>query len=87
MTAQTDYEDNYPALIERINLLARKKRDKGLSAEESAEQKKLYAIYLSGIRRQMTDMLDSIEVVDEVPCDPSAREHKIGKSRIIKLNR
>lgn len=58
------YKADYPALIRRINQLAKKKREEGLTSGELAEQKELYAIYLGGIRAQLTGMLDSIEVVD-----------------------
>ena len=51
-------------MVARINELARKKRTEGLTAEETAEQKKLYAGYLGSIRGQMKQMLDSIEYVD-----------------------
>lgn len=56
-----------PELVARINELARKKRSEGLTKEELAEQKKLYEIYLAGIRGQVTNLLDSIEFVDAVP--------------------
>ena len=58
-------------MIARINELARKKRSDGLTAEEAAEQKELYAEYLGNIRGQMKHMLDSIEYVD----DPKAVKH------------
>ena len=58
-------------MISRINELARKKRSEGLTAEETAEQKKLYAAYLGNIRGQMKQMLDSIEYVD----DPKTVKH------------
>lgn len=58
-------------MIARINELARKKRSDGLTAEEAAEQKELYAEYLGNIRGQMKQMLDSIEYVD----DPKAVKH------------
>ena len=51
--------------IARINELARKKHSDGLTTEETAEQKKLYAEYLGNIRGQMKQMLDSIEYVDD----------------------
>ena len=87
MTTQIDYKNDYPALLDRINVLARKKRDEGLSPEELGEQKELYAIYLSGIRQQMTGMLDSIEVVDELPRDRMAREGYVaGEPVIIKFD-
>ncbi len=54
-----------PELLARINELARKKRTKGLSEEEKAEQKMLYEIYLSSIRGQVINLLDSIKIVDE----------------------
>ncbi len=53
-----------PELLARINFLARKKRSEGLTAEELSEQKKLYEIYLTAIRGQVTNLLDSIEFVD-----------------------
>lgn len=53
-----------PELLARINELARKKRTVGLTAEELAEQKELYKIYLAAIRGQVTSLLDSIEFVD-----------------------
>lgn len=54
-----------PELLARINFLARKKRAEGLTAEEIAEQKQLYEVYLSAIRGQVTSLLDSIEFVDD----------------------
>ena len=53
-----------PELLARINELARKKRTEGLTAEELSEQKKLYEIYLSAIRGQVTNLLENIEFVD-----------------------
>ena len=58
-------------MISRINELARKKRSTGLTAEETTEQKELYAEYLGNIRGQMKQMLDSIEYVD----DPKTVKH------------
>ena len=53
-----------PELLARINELARKKRTVGLTAEELAEQKELYKIYLAAIRGQVTSLLERIEFVD-----------------------
>ena len=53
-----------PELLARINELARKKRTIGLSEDELAEQKRLYAIYLAEIRGQVTNLIESIEFVD-----------------------
>ena len=74
-----------PELLARINELARKKRTVGLSEEESAEQKKLYEIYLSAIRGQVENLLDSIEFVDEQP-EP-VKKKKILKQQKIDLER
>lgn len=59
-----------PELLARINELARKKRTEGLSPEELAEQQKLYEIYLSAIRGQVSNLLDNIEFVDATPKPP-----------------
>lgn len=53
-----------PELLARINELARKKRTVGLTDEELAEQKELYKVYLAAIRGQVTNLLESIEIVD-----------------------
>ena len=52
-------------MLNRINELARKKRSVGLSEEEQAEQKQLYQEYLTNIRGQVINLLDSIEFVDQ----------------------
>ena len=72
-------------LLDRINFLARKKRNEGLSPEEISEQKKLYEIYLSSIRGQVTNLLDSIEFVDDTKKKPDDR--KILKQALISLER
>ncbi len=46
-------------LIQRINELARKKKTQGLTPVELDEQKRLYAIYLSSVRQQVTVQLDA----------------------------
>lgn len=58
---------DYQVLIKRINELAHKKKTEGLTPDELMEQKKLYGIYLDGIRTQLKNQLDNIEVVDELP--------------------
>ncbi len=52
-------------MIERINFLAHKKKNEGLTVEEQAEQKELYRLYLGNIRSQLKSELDRIVVVDE----------------------
>lgn len=43
--------------IERINFLAKKKKEEGLSEEELSEQKALYEEYLEGYRRNLRSTL------------------------------
>ena len=47
-------------LLQRINELAKKKKTVGLTADELAEQKKLYKIYLGEIRTQFDKTLDNV---------------------------
>lgn len=54
-----------PELIARINYLANKKKDVGLSEAEIQEQKELREIYLQGIRGQVRDHLSRIKFVDK----------------------
>lgn len=56
-----------PEIISRINALAKKQREYGLSQEESAEQAKLRRIYIDNIKAQLKMHLDCIETV---PCSP-----------------
>lgn len=53
-----------PELIARINELAKKQKQAGLTCEEKEEQAKLRTQYLKVIRAQFTSTLDSIKVVD-----------------------
>ena len=76
-----------PELLARINELSRKKRTVGLSAEEAAEQKKLYDIYLEAIRGQVTDLLDHIEFADAPTKKPVKKNRKILKQQNISLER
>lgn len=48
--------------MQRINELAKKKKTVGLTADELAEQKKLYKIYLGEIRTQFDKTLDNVSV-------------------------
>ena len=49
-------------LLQRINEIAKKKKTVGLTADELAEQKKLYKIYLDEIRTQFDKTLDNVSV-------------------------
>ena len=52
-------------LIQRINILAKKKKGSGLNPEETAEQAKLRRIYLDTIRGRLQQSLEQIEFVDD----------------------
>lgn len=49
-------------MLARINELAKKKKTEGLTADELAEQKKLYKIYLGEIRAQFSETLDNVSI-------------------------
>ena len=51
--------------IERINELAKKARESGLSDEEKLEQKNLRDEYLAAVRSNFKSTLDNIEIVDK----------------------
>lgn len=51
--------------IDRINFLAKKSREEGLTEEEKLEQKDLREEYLAAIRKNFRQTLDSIEIVDK----------------------
>lgn len=52
-------------MLNRINELAKKKKEQGLTPEEQAEQKKLYKIYLGEIRQQFNNTLDNVSVKEK----------------------
>ena len=52
-------------LVERINVLARKQKSEGLTADELKERAELREIYLNNIRSNFRQQLESIEWVDE----------------------
>lgn len=49
-------------MLDRINELAKKKRENGLTPKEQSEQKELYKIYLGEIRAQFDSTLDNVSV-------------------------
>lgn len=51
--------------IERINYLAKKSREQGLTPAETAEQAKLRRAYIDAYKRNLTAQLDNTYVVDE----------------------
>lgn len=50
--------------LNRINYLARKKKECGLNAEETKEQNTLRKEYLENFRKSFRKQLDNIEIVD-----------------------
>ncbi len=52
-------------MLARINELAKKKREQGLTPEEQNEQKELYKIYLGEIRAQFDSTLDNVSVKEK----------------------
>jgi uncharacterized protein YnzC (UPF0291/DUF896 family) len=52
------------AKIERINYLAKKKKEEGLTEAELKEQKELREEYLNAIRQSFRATLDNIEITD-----------------------
>lgn len=46
-------------MLKRINELSSLKKSRGLTPEETAEQKELYKLYLAFIRNQVTSQLDA----------------------------
>ena len=53
-------------MIDRINVLAAKKKAEGLTEEEQAEQKALYKEYLASIRGSMKAQLDNVRFVEDL---------------------
>ena len=51
--------------ILRINELAKKSKEQGLTEAEAKEQKDLREEYLAAIRKNFRATLDSIEIVDK----------------------
>lgn len=56
-------------ILPRINELAKKQREKGLTHEEKAEQKVLRENYLRAIRGQVLDTFSGMKVMDPLGQD------------------
>ena len=52
-------------LIDRINVLAKKSREGGLTEAEKQEQAQLRARYIAAFRQGMMNTLDQVYIVDE----------------------
>lgn len=68
-------------LISRINELAKKKREQGLTEEELQEQKKLYKIYLADIRGQFSATLDNVSIKEADGSETPFKEAYAKKNR------
>ena len=53
--------------IKRINELARKSKEVGLTDDECEEQKRLRREYIDAIKERTREHLDRIRIVDEEP--------------------
>lgn len=51
--------------IERINELAKKSRNEGLTSEEKKEQQMLRDEYIKAIQKSFRNTLDNIEIIDK----------------------
>lgn len=49
-------------ILKEINALAKKKKEEGLTEEETKRQKELYDEYLKNFRERFTKQLDNIDV-------------------------
>ena len=67
-------------LLDRINYLARKQRNGGLTDDERYEQKKLRELYLEGIRVQVVDALDSMGLKPKEQPGGQKEKHQDGCS-------
>lgn len=52
-------------MLDRINELAKKKKEQGLTEAEQKGQKELYNIYLGEIRTQFNATLDNVSVEEK----------------------
>lgn len=65
-----------PELIARINALAKKSREAGLTDEECSEQAELRRLYIDHIKAQVKAQLECIEIVDhDENCDCGCHSH------------
>lgn len=62
--------------IDRINALAKKSREVGLTPEEKEEQAALRAEYVAAFRRNLTATLDNTYLVDEKGNKTKLRQKK-----------
>lgn len=63
-------------MIERINALAKKAKQEGLTPEETAERDQLRKAYLAAVRANVIGQLDRVYFVDE-----NGNEEKLKKKK------
>ena len=63
-------------MIKRINELARKAKESGLSEAEKVEQQRLRQEYIQAFRSNLESSLETIVIVDE-----SGKKSKVGKKK------
>ncbi len=63
-------------LIDRINFLAKKSREEGLTEEEKAEQAKLRQEYIAGFRQGFMNTMENVYIMDK-----DGNEKKIEKKK------
>lgn len=63
--------------IDRINELAKKKKEQGLTEEELAEQKVLYRAYIDAFKENLKAQLETIEIVDEDKAEVAKIENEV----------
>lgn len=64
-------------LIDRINELAKKKKNGGLSEQEAVEQKLLYRQYIDAFKANLKSQLEMIEIVDDNPKEVKKIEKEV----------
>ncbi len=62
--------------LERINELARKSKEEGLTKKEKNEQYTLRQAYLKGIRKSFKNQLHSVKVIDPEGTDVTPQKLK-----------
>lgn len=66
-------------LLKRINELAKKSREKGLTPDEKQEQQRLRQEYLAIVRTNLQNQLDRVYIVDE-----NGNEQKLTEKETLK---
>ncbi len=62
--------------IQRINFLAKKSREEGLTDDEKAEQATLRREYIDGFKRSLVGQLENTYIVE-----PDGTKHKIERKK------